>query len=320
MDMKDFFVSYTAADEHWAEWIAWTLEEANYTVVVQKWDFPAGSNFVLEMQRATSGASRTIAVLSPDYLKESKFGSPEWAAAFARDPDAIRRTLVPVRVKPCELTGLLKSIVYVDFGGIDEAGSRKRLLDHIRGGRLKPTERPAFPGENSGGEVKPAFPSEPESVPAKSTRYMPRVAGCITDQDRRRFIRDSFEYIRDTFKSSLAELRDHNPGVDFDFTPVDATSFTAEIFVSGTSRSQCRIWIGGMLGGGNDIAYFEGRFHYGNNSMNEDLTIADDDGELFLSAMIGMSFGDYKGLNLKKLTMAEAAEYFWRRFASSLER
>lgn len=49
--MKDFFISYNKADRTWAEWIAWQLEEARYSVVVQAWDFRPGSNFVLEMQR-----------------------------------------------------------------------------------------------------------------------------------------------------------------------------------------------------------------------------------------------------------------------------
>jgi len=34
-------------------------------------------------------------VLSPDYLK-SQFASPEWAAAFADDPQGLKRKLVPV--------------------------------------------------------------------------------------------------------------------------------------------------------------------------------------------------------------------------------
>src|SRR5712691_9911641 len=97
--MPDFFVSYTAADERWAEWIAWTLEEGGFDVVLQKWDFTAGSNFVLEMQKAAADAKRTIAVLSPDYLSASRFGASEWASAFATDPDGMKRTLVPVRVR-----------------------------------------------------------------------------------------------------------------------------------------------------------------------------------------------------------------------------
>ena len=35
---KDFFISYTAADRAWAEWIAWQLEGAGYDVVLQAWD------------------------------------------------------------------------------------------------------------------------------------------------------------------------------------------------------------------------------------------------------------------------------------------
>ena len=27
-EVRDFFVSYTAADRSWAEWIGWVLEEA----------------------------------------------------------------------------------------------------------------------------------------------------------------------------------------------------------------------------------------------------------------------------------------------------
>src|SRR5262245_28780269 len=50
--MKDFFISYNKADRGWAEWIAWQLESAEYTTIIQIWDFGAGSNFVLEMHRA----------------------------------------------------------------------------------------------------------------------------------------------------------------------------------------------------------------------------------------------------------------------------
>ena len=96
--MKDFFISYNKADREWAEWIAWQLEEAGYTTVLQAWDFRPGSNFVLEMQRARTEAQRTIAVLSPDYLA-APFTQPEWAAAFARDPTGEKGLLLPVRVR-----------------------------------------------------------------------------------------------------------------------------------------------------------------------------------------------------------------------------
>src|SRR5439155_20102209 len=104
--MKDFFISYNKADRQWAEWIAWQLEEAGYSTVIQAWDFRPGGNFVLDMQRAAVECERTIAVLSEDYLK-SLFTQPEWTAAFAQDPTSAESKLLPVRVRECELKGLL---------------------------------------------------------------------------------------------------------------------------------------------------------------------------------------------------------------------
>jgi uncharacterized protein YndB with AHSA1/START domain len=56
-----------------------------YEGIIQAWDFRPGGNFVLQMQQAASEAERTIAVVSPHYLK-SLYTQPEWAAAFAQDP------------------------------------------------------------------------------------------------------------------------------------------------------------------------------------------------------------------------------------------
>src|SRR6185503_18273994 len=75
--VKNFFVSYNGKDKAWAEWIAYQLEEAGYSTVIQAWDFQAGGNFVLEMQKATAEAERTIAVLSQNYL-DAEYTHPEW--------------------------------------------------------------------------------------------------------------------------------------------------------------------------------------------------------------------------------------------------
>jgi hypothetical protein len=141
----DFFVSYNSADRWWAEWIAWQLEEAKYTTLVQAWDFRPGSNFVAEMQQATATAERTIAVLSPNYLA-AKFTHPEWQAAFAQDPTGEKGTLLPVRVAECDLVGLLPQIVYIDLLGLEEEAAKAALLAGIERKRAKPDKPPSFPG------------------------------------------------------------------------------------------------------------------------------------------------------------------------------
>ena len=143
-DHKDFFISYNGADLRWAEWIAWQLEEAAYSVILQAWDFLPGSNFVIQMDRALTLAPRMIAVLSPQYLS-SLYTQPEWAAAFRHDPKGEQSLLIPVRVQPCEVNGLLGPIVYVDLVERDEATARQRLLAAVRHERAKPAQAPAFP-------------------------------------------------------------------------------------------------------------------------------------------------------------------------------
>jgi hypothetical protein len=107
---RDFFISYTGVNRSWAEWIAVQLEAAGYTTLLQAWDFRPGSDFLHEMQQATSSAGRTIAVLSPAYLA-SPYGTDEWTGAFLHDKDREGR-LLPVRIEACALPRLLATRVH----------------------------------------------------------------------------------------------------------------------------------------------------------------------------------------------------------------
>jgi hypothetical protein len=82
---KDFFVSYRSADEPWASWIAWQLEEAGYTTFFQAWDFRPGQNFVHHMEEGMRRSERTIAVITQAYL-ESDYTRAEWYATSSGTP------------------------------------------------------------------------------------------------------------------------------------------------------------------------------------------------------------------------------------------
>jgi tetratricopeptide (TPR) repeat protein len=167
--MKDFFVSFNSADKAWAEWIAWTLEEAGYQVVYQHWDFRPGGNFVLEMQKAAEGTRKTLIVLSEDYLR-ADYTQPEWAAAFVDDPRGDKRKLIPLRVAPCSPTGLLKPLIFADLVGLSQDEAKQAVLTAVADGRPKPAQAPAFPGapkHASSAGPAPVFPSAP--VPATPT-------------------------------------------------------------------------------------------------------------------------------------------------------
>lgn len=169
---RDFFISYTGADRAWAEWVAVQLEAAGYSAVLQAWDFRPGSDFLHQMQQATTSAGRTIAVLSPAYFG-SEFGEAEWRAAFAKDPTGERGLLVPVRVQDCQPPGLLASRIYVDLVGTDEPTAKRLLLAGVDESGARPTTAP-FPGTSRGARRFPGQGPAISNLPARNPNFAGR--------------------------------------------------------------------------------------------------------------------------------------------------
>jgi tetratricopeptide (TPR) repeat protein len=158
---RDFFVSYTQADRAWAEWLAWELEAAGYTTVLQAWDMPAGTAFLHAMDQAVQHTRHTILVLSPAYLR-SAMAEAEWRPGFKADPSGKQRRLLPVRVEACEPAGLLADRVWIDLTGLDEATTRARLREEIARalrGPGRPTTPPRFPRAPAAAAERPRFPT-----------------------------------------------------------------------------------------------------------------------------------------------------------------
>ncbi len=170
----DFFVSYAQTDRHWAEWIAWQLEETGgFRVVVQAWDMVPGTNLVVGMQNGVTCAQRMIAVVSEAYT-HSQFSAAEWHSAFSADPSGFTRKLLVVRVEDCARPGLLGQVVPFDLFNVSEGDAREELVKWARlavtGGRDKPASAPTFPGA-SPASVAPAFPYD--TAPEPSAAHSP---------------------------------------------------------------------------------------------------------------------------------------------------
>ncbi|MBL7491382.1 tetratricopeptide repeat protein, partial [Frankia sp. AgB1.9] len=164
----DFFVSYTEVDRSWAEWVAWELEAAGYSVVVQAWDILTGDNWPARVDEAVRRSAHTVAVVSPDYLA-SEWGAVERLAALRADPSGHGRKLLPVRVGAARDDGLLGSVVDVTLVGVAEQIARERLLAAARavrsGERAKPANRPPFPPAGTVPPVEASrFPGRPSGI------------------------------------------------------------------------------------------------------------------------------------------------------------
>lgn len=142
--MKDFFVSYTGSDLNYATWVAEILEENNYKVTIQAWDFKPGDNFVSKINEALFECERLIVILSESYLK-SKWCEAEWTSKLTEQIKLNERRIIPIRIEPVDLNGLLSPIVYIDIVDKMENEAKQEILRGVKGTiERKSTGYPAY--------------------------------------------------------------------------------------------------------------------------------------------------------------------------------
>jgi hypothetical protein len=169
-DRKDFFVSHASADRAWAEWVAWQLVDAGYTVELDVWDWPVGRNFVTAMSDALDRCDRVVALVSAAYVDRSRYTTEEWAASLVHLPEAEGDRLVPVRVEDvpvAEVPALLRPLLSCDLSGMGPAETRRVLLSAVEG-PIRPGGEPVFPGRGTPGgsrERGGSGPRMPGSLP-----------------------------------------------------------------------------------------------------------------------------------------------------------
>jgi hypothetical protein len=167
-DRVDFFVSHAGADRAWAEWVAWQLTDAGYSVELDVWDWAAGRNFITAMSDALDRADRVIALFSAAYFERERYTTEEWSSAVVRVPGASTERLVPVRVEnvpPGEVPPVLRPLVFCDVFGVGEEHAQRNLLRAAAGPR-RPDNAPHFPGRAGGlSRLDGTGPRRPGTVP-----------------------------------------------------------------------------------------------------------------------------------------------------------
>ena len=155
-ERADFFVSHAGADQAWAEWVAWQLTDAGYTVELDVWDWAVGQNFMLAMSDALARCDRVLALFSAAYFEQPRYTTEEWTGAMLHGPETGQGRLVPVRVaniSPEGMPAMLQTLVFCDLFGLDADEARRVLLEAVAGPR-RPGGEPVFPGRGTPGGLR----------------------------------------------------------------------------------------------------------------------------------------------------------------------
>lgn len=155
-----------------------------------------------------------------------------------------------------------------------------------------------------------------ESSSSSISVPLPRIRNQFSDRDRDLFLKKAFNEVKNYFQRALDQLNKEYAEIDTDFSEVTQSKFVSKVYLSGDTKCQCKIWMGGAFTS-DGIAYSEGRINIDqDNSYNELITVESDGYKLYLRFLMGTMY--LQGTE-NIYDPSDAAELLWSRFVAPLE-
>jgi hypothetical protein len=315
--MATAFISYSHTDEVLKDRFLQHLAPFRREGLIAVWHdrmLRAGDHLDENIQRELASSDLVILLVSAAFLNSEYCYEEEMQRAFVRQRAGNAKVVVVI-LRPCQWKNVpvgdgqtLSSFLAVPKDGraitswpnLDEAfddaagAIRTLLLEQVKAPPI------SQPRSDIGGVAKKP-PSQPQSIEwgESGLSLRPRV----TDRDRDRYLKDSFEQAAATFQNRLAGLSS-DPRVEGDFERVDSRTFVARVYIDGDKAGECRI--------SSDSEHFRNSLSLSfdlnsRNSTNEWLSIDTTDGILGFKSS-GMGFG--RGADTL-LDQNEAADHLW---------
>src|SRR5262245_41400825 len=116
---KDIFLCHTGVDKSWVERLATSIETEPYrgrrlAVVLDKWDFPKGSNIVLDIEKHID-SSRYVGIVVSKAMLGAEWPTLERSIAVWSDPSGSRGRVIPIVRENVTLPASLRIRNWIDF-------------------------------------------------------------------------------------------------------------------------------------------------------------------------------------------------------------
>jgi hypothetical protein len=320
------FVSYSHEDEAMRARLEVHLKPLIREGLIDAWHdrrLLAGDNIDEGISEALESADIILFLVSPDFLASNYCIEREFKRALERQQAGLARA-VAIILEPCDwMHPPLSQFLALPEDGIPISKwpiHNEAFLYVVKQIRLILETLPVSKGPASS---SPA-PVARVGIPFQPTHRSSNLAihKQFRDDERGRFLNDSFVFIQNYFEQSLRELQARNNEITTEFRPLDADRFTAKIYRSGEEESACSIIRSeGGLAGRWGITYQSG-IAASRNTMEGSLSVADDGQALGFDKdglnMLGMRMKVQDQANL--LSQEGAAESLWARLIEPLQR
>lgn len=312
--MSSLFFSYSHKDEALRDRLELHLSALKREGAISTWHdrrIAAGDVLGQSIDEQLERADIILLLVSPDFIASDYCHDVEMQRALVRHQEGTAR-VIPVILRPCDWQ-------HTPFGHLLAAPTDGKpitrwpdedeaFLDVVR------QIRAVLPVSGSrGAEGFRAAPDTSARVSSGPRSSNLRLHKSFTDADRDGFVEGAFAFMARYFENSLAELGARNQSIEGRFRRLDSSRFTAVIYASGATQTQCTISLGGFLGRG--ISYLNSVGGTG-NSFNEMLSVEHDEQHLYLKPMGMWTTG---GNRDAQLSFEGAAEYYWSMLIEPLQ-
>jgi hypothetical protein len=132
-DRRDFFISFNSVDLAFAEAIDTALKTEGFSTFYHPLDLPAGGNIPIWMEDALMNSAQTLALYSPDYVKDQAvYSIAERYATWWQDPGSDQRKLIPILLRPTTFTPLMAMISRIEVVGLSPKAASAHIVARLK--------------------------------------------------------------------------------------------------------------------------------------------------------------------------------------------